>query len=145
MCEREDEGEADAAAGEEVLEWRVLAGEVGVVDVDEAEDGDAEAGDGAVEDGEVDDGLEGDAGQGTEGVANEGPVLRGGEEHEDLGGGRSTIQCQLLFIPLNRGFTLQGLDKRLCECCRISHTEVVSNSRNKIGHEFCKFKTGFTE
>ena len=89
VCEREDEGEADAAAGEEVLQWRVLAGEVGVVDVDEAEDGDAEAGDGAVEDGEVDDRLEGDAGQGTKGVA-EGPALRGGEEHEDLGmdGGR---------------------------------------------------------
>ena len=77
MGEREDEGEADAAAGEEVLQWRVLSGEVGVVDVDEAEDGDAEAGDGAVEDGEVDDGLEGDAGQGPE-VATKGRDPRGG-------------------------------------------------------------------
>ena len=100
VCEREDKGEANAAAGEEVLQWRVLAGEVGVVDVDEAEDGNAEAGDGAVEDGEVDDGLEGDAGQGPEVAQGRNPRVPRpwAEEHEDLPeGGRFNANC----LPLS--------------------------------------------
>ena len=76
--ECEAHGEADTHAGEQVLQGRILASQVRVIDVNQPEDGDTEASDGPVEDCEVDYSLERDARDDSEAAKGR------KQEHEDL-------------------------------------------------------------